>query len=173
MQRTERQRYRPAFDAIEHVAVAVFIPLYFAIVGYRLDLRTSLDPLVLVAFLTGTSLIVVLSIGIAARLGGFRGLDLANLALTCNARGGPGIVLASAAFDVGIINTSFFTTLVLTAVFTSQICGLWLDHVLRRGWPLLSGVDLNRRGINIVGDYGKNPPGYAQRILSGEPQRAC
>jgi Kef-type K+ transport system membrane component KefB len=167
VRRTERQRYRPALDAIEHLAVAVFIPVYFAIVGYRLDLRTSLDPLVLVAFLAGTSLIVVLSIGIAARLGGFRGIDLANLALTCNARGGPGIVLASAAFDAGIINASFFTILVLTAVLTSQICGLWLDHVLRRGWPLLSGVDLNRRGIDLVGDYGRESDGVRPAASQG------
>ena len=156
MQRTERQRYRPALDAIEHLAVSVFIPLYFAIVGYRLNLRTSLDPVLLVGFLVGTSFIVVAAVGFAARLAGFRGLDLANLALTCNARGGPGIVLASAAFDAGIINAPFFTSLVLAAVLTSQICGFWLDHVVRRGWPLLSGADLHRRGIELD-DYRTEP----------------
>jgi hypothetical protein len=46
-------------------------------------------------------------------------------------------VLASVAFDAGIINASFFTTLVVTAVLTSQVCGFWLDFVLRKGWPLL------------------------------------
>jgi hypothetical protein len=71
-------------------------------------------------------------------LAGFRRLDIINLAVTCNARGGPGIVLASVAFDAGIINAPFFTTLVLTAVLTSQVCGIWLDFVLRKGWPLLS-----------------------------------
>ncbi|HEX6382578.1 MAG TPA: hypothetical protein VF180_15145, partial [Acidimicrobiia bacterium] len=44
-------------------------------------------------------------------------------------------------------NAPFFTTLVLTAVLTSQACGFWLQHVLRKGWPLLSGDDLRRRGI--------------------------
>jgi Kef-type K+ transport system membrane component KefB len=150
MQRTEHQRYGLSLDAIERVAVAVFIPIYFAIVGYRLDLGTSLDPTMLAYFVVGTSVIVMLSIGVAARLAGFRGLDVANLALTCNARGGPGIVLASAAFDAGIINAPFFTTLVLTAVLTSQLCGFWLDYVMRREWPLLSGIDLRRRGIQTV-----------------------
>lgn len=164
MHRTEQQRYRPAFDAIEHLAIAVFIPIYFAIVGYRLDLRTSLNPVMLLGFLLGTSLIVVVSIGLAARLAGFRGLDLANLALTCNARGGPGIVLASAAFDAGIINGSFFTTLVLTAVFTSQVCGFWLDHVLRRGWPLLSGADLpvHRYPASAAAGNRSQKPGWSQ-----------
>jgi Kef-type K+ transport system membrane component KefB len=145
---SERERFRVPLDSINHVAGAVFIPVYFAIVGYRLDFTRSFDPLMLVAFLFGTSFVVLASVGFAARLAGFRGLDLLNLALTCNARGGPGIVLASAALDAGIINAPFFTTLVVTAVVTSQICGAWLDFVVRRRWPLLSGADLRRRGFD-------------------------
>src|SRR5205085_1435621 len=63
---------------------------------------------------------------------------LAGFAIATNARGGPGIVLASVAFDAGIINAIFYTTLVLMAVLTSQAAGAWLEFVLRRGWPLLS-----------------------------------
>jgi Kef-type K+ transport system membrane component KefB len=74
----------------------------------------------------------------ASRLAGFRGLDLINLALTTNARGGPGIVLASVAFDAGIINASFYTTLVVAAVVTSQIAGAWIEYILHKGWPLLT-----------------------------------
>ena len=36
---------------------------------------------------------------------------------------------------------AFFTTLVVTAVVTSQACGFWLDHVLRRGGSLLDPTD--------------------------------
>jgi Kef-type K+ transport system membrane component KefB len=136
---SEEPRFRPAVDAVTHVSTAVFIPIYFAMVGYRLDFTRGFSPLMLVGFLVGSTVIVLLSKGLAARLAGFRGLDIVNLALTCNARGGPGIVLASVAFDAGIINASFFTALVLTAVLTSQVCGAWLDFVLRKGWPLLSG----------------------------------
>ncbi|MET0160234.1 MAG: cation:proton antiporter, partial [Acidimicrobiales bacterium] len=117
------------------------------LVGYRLDFTRSFDPVMLVGFLVGTTLVVLFSVGLAARLAGFRGLDIVNLAVTCNARGGPGIVLASVAFDAGIISAPFFTTLVVTAVLTSQACGAWLDLVIRRGWPLLSGADLRRRGL--------------------------
>jgi Kef-type K+ transport system membrane component KefB len=137
MQATERQRLRVPLDAISHLSAAVFIPIYFAIVGYRLDFTKTFSPLMLLAFLLGSSVVALLSVGLAARLGGFRGLDVVNLALTCNARGGPGIVLASVAFDAGIINAPFFTTLVVTAVLTSQAAGFWLDYVLRKGWPLL------------------------------------
>jgi hypothetical protein len=54
---------------------------------------------------------------------------------------GPGIVLASVAFDAGIVSSKFYTTLVVTAVLTSQIAGAWLDYVLRKGWPLLTPVE--------------------------------
>ena len=80
----------------------------------------------------------ILSVSLAGRCAGFRGLDLINLAITTNARGGPGIVLASVAFDAGIVNAPFYTTLVLVAVLTSQAAGAWLEYVLRRGWPLLA-----------------------------------
>jgi hypothetical protein len=74
-------------------------------------------------------------------LAGFGPLDTLNLAVATNARGGPGIVLASVAFDAHIINASFYTTLVLVAVLTSQAAGFWLEMVLRKGWPLLTGED--------------------------------
>jgi Kef-type K+ transport system membrane component KefB len=138
MRSTEHEHFRAPIDAITNVAGAVFIPIYFALVGYQLDFSKGFSPLMLVAFLFGSSVVVLLSIGLAARLAGFRRLDIVNLAVTCNARGGPGIVLASVALDAGIISAPFFTTLVLTAVLTSQACGVWLDFVLRRGWPLLT-----------------------------------
>jgi Kef-type K+ transport system membrane component KefB len=156
LQGSERARFRAPLDAIGQIASAVFIPVYFAVVGSRLDFTRSFSPEMLVGFLVGSSLVVLFSIGLAARLAGFRGLDLLNLAITCNARGGPGIVLASVAYDAGLISAPFFTTLVVTAVLTSQACGFWLDFVLRKGWPLLSGDDLRRRGIapeaHVAGD---------------------
>src|SRR5947207_14855585 len=88
--------------------------------------------------LAGTCLIKILSVTLGARLAGFRGLDVVNLALATNARGGPGIVLASVAYDAGIINATFYTTLVIVAVLTSQIAGAWLEYVMRKGWPLLA-----------------------------------
>jgi Kef-type K+ transport system membrane component KefB len=90
------------------------------------------------AFLLGSSVLCLTSVGLAARLAGFRGLEIVNLAVAQNARGGPGIVLASVAYEAGIINGRFFTTLVLAAILTSQAAGFWLGYVLRKGWPLLA-----------------------------------
>jgi hypothetical protein len=42
------------------------------------------------------------------------------------------------AFEAGIISPTFYTTLVIVAVLTSQFAGAWLEFVLRKGWPLLT-----------------------------------
>lgn len=134
----ERERFEETLDSIAKVAFGIFIPIYFALVGYKLILGRDFSFTMLAGFLIGSSILALLSVGFAAKLAGFKGLDVLNLAITTNARGGPGIVLATVAFDAGIINAAFYTTLVLTAILTSQIAGRWLRFVLSRGWPLLS-----------------------------------
>jgi len=133
----KRRIFAESLDAIGKVAFAVFIPVYFAIVGSKLDLVKGVSFWMIAAFLFGSCAIKILSVSLAGRCAGFRGLDLINLAITTNARGGPGIVLASVAFEAGIISSQFYTTLVVAAVLTSQFAGAWLDYVLRKGWPLL------------------------------------
>lgn len=133
----KRRLFAEALDAIGKVSFAFFIPVYFAIVGLKLDLIKGFSLWMVTAFIVGSCVIKILSVSLAGRFAGFRGLDLINLAVTTNARGGPGIVLASVAFDAGIISTKFYTTLVLAAILTSQIAGTWLDYVLRKDWPLL------------------------------------
>lgn len=134
----KRRLFAGALDAIGKVSFAFFIPVYFAIVGLKLDLIRGFSLWMAAAFILGSCLIKILSVSFAGRLAGFRGLDLVNLAITTNARGGPGIVLASVAFDAGIISPQFYTTLILAAVLTSQVAGAWLDYVLRKAWPLLA-----------------------------------
>jgi Kef-type K+ transport system membrane component KefB len=142
----KRKLFDDALSAIGKVSFALFIPAYFAIVGLKLDLVEGFSLWMLVLFILGSCLIKVISVAIAGRCAGFRGLDLVNLAVTMNARGGPGIVLASVAFDAGIISPKFYTTLIIAAVLTSQAAGAWLDLVLRRGWPLLRGETVERSG---------------------------
>src|ERR1700760_870300 len=133
----KRRIFADALESIGKMSFAFFVPVYFSIVGLKLDLIRGVSLWMMVAFLAGSCLIKVLSVSLAGRFAGFRGLDLINLAITTNARGGPGIVLASVAFDAGIISSKFYTTLVVAAVLTSQIAGAWLEYVLRKGWPLL------------------------------------
>jgi Kef-type K+ transport system membrane component KefB len=146
----KRRLFADALDAIGKVAFAFFIPVYFAIVGLKLDLVRGFGLWMLVVFLVASCAVKMLSVGLAGRLAGFRGLDLLNLSLTTNARGGPGIVLASVAFDAGIISSTFYTTLVLAAVLTSQLAGAWLEFVLRKGWPLLTPKTEEQPGAQLA-----------------------
>jgi Kef-type K+ transport system membrane component KefB len=136
----KRRLFADALDAFGKVSFGFFIPIYFALVGLKLDLVRGFSWKMLAAFLIGSCAVKLLAVSFAGRMAGFRGLDLLNLAITTNARGGPGIVLASVAFDAGIISATFYTTLVLTAILTSQFAGAWLDYVVRKGWPLLRDV---------------------------------
>lgn len=135
----DRDRFPDALDAIRKFSFAVFIPIYFAVVGYRLDLGKPFSFVMLAVFLVSACALKLVAAGAGARLAHFNWKDTFNLAVALNARGGPGIVLASVAFDAGIINASFYTTLVLVAVLTSQAAGWWLESVMRRGEPLLTG----------------------------------
>ncbi len=136
---SEREHFAEPLRSLNQFSFAVFVAPYFAIVGYKLDLTHSFSFWGLVIFVAVACTIKLIAVAFGARAAGFRGLDVINLAVATNARGGPGIVLASVAFDAGIVNATFYTTLVLLAVLTSQAAGAWLDYVLRRGWPLLSG----------------------------------
>lgn len=134
-------RFKESLEVLRRFGFGFFVPVYFAIVGFKLDLGRSFSFEVLAVFLLGACLVKLACVAAGARLAGFGRLDIINLAIATNARGGPGIVLASVAFDNGIVNSVGYTTLVLLAVLTSQAAGAWLEYVLRKGWPLLSGAD--------------------------------
>jgi Kef-type K+ transport system membrane component KefB len=125
-------------QTIQGFAYAVFIPVYFAVVGLRLDLAHHFEPLFFIFFLAFACLVKTASAYAGARLAGEGRAGARNLAVALNARGGPGIVLASVAFDAGIIDLAFYTTLVMLALVTSVLAGSWLEATLRRGRALLA-----------------------------------
>lgn len=126
-----------AVHSLHAVSYAVFIPVYFALVGYKLDLGHTFSLRMLAIFLAGACGLKLAAVWLAAWGAKFSPLSRINLAIATNARGGPGIVLASVALDAGIISAPFYTTLILTAVVTSQAAGFWLEYVMRKGLPLL------------------------------------
>jgi Kef-type K+ transport system membrane component KefB len=125
-----------ARTSISRFAFAFFIPIYFAIVGLRLDLLHSFNLAQFAGFLAFACVVKMCSVYGGARLAGETARTSQNLAVAMNARGGPGIVLASVAFDTHIINERFYAYLVVLSIVTSMIAGLWLERVLRRGGPL-------------------------------------
>jgi len=124
-------------ENIKEIALAFFTPLYFAVVGLKLDLIHQFDVKFFLFFLLFTTVFQTTGTLIAARLIKKDWLTSFNFAVAMNTRGGPGIVLATIAYDLGIINASFFVTLVMIAIFTSLLAGTWFRYLLSRGHELL------------------------------------
>jgi Kef-type K+ transport system membrane component KefB len=126
-----------AKETIKTFSFALFVPVYFAIVGLKLNLLNGFDPMFFVAFAAFACAAKALSVYAGARFAGETRAGSGNLAVAMNARGGPGIVLASVAFDAGIIDKSFYAVLVLLAILTSLLAGSWLQFLVAAGRPLL------------------------------------
>jgi Kef-type K+ transport system membrane component KefB len=125
-----------ARESIRTFALAFFVPVYFAVVGLRLDLIHAFSPLFFALFFAVACVAKAASVWVGATLAGESARGAVNLAVALNARGGPGIVLASVAFDSAIISQEFYAVLVLLAILTSLAAGSWLERAVRGGAPL-------------------------------------
>ncbi len=81
--------------AIKSFSLAFFIPMYFAMIGFVLDLVDGFSPVFFLGFLMAACMIKALSVYVGARAAGETNGSSWNLAVAMNARGGPGIVVAS------------------------------------------------------------------------------
>ena len=127
-------------ERISDVSVGLFVPVYFALVGLKIDLPSDLDIGFTLGFIAVSSVIEIGCVVLATRLAGRDMLTSVNFGFAMNTRGGPGIVLASVALGAGIINETFYVTLVLAALLTSLFSGMWFRWLLVRGIPLMTPV---------------------------------
>jgi len=133
-----QDQFGKAKEHIKNISLAFFVPIYFAVIGLKLDLIYHFDLLFFLGFLLFATTFQAMGTLIALKLAKEDWLSSFNIAVAMNARGGPGIVLATIAFDLGIINQTLFVTLVLIALVTCLLAGRWFKYVLSKGWPLLS-----------------------------------
>jgi Kef-type K+ transport system membrane component KefB len=136
-----------AREEIAHFSLGFFIPVYFAIVGIQLNLVDNFEIPFFLAFLAFACLAKAGSVYAGARIAGEPGKSALNLAVAMNARGGPGIVLASTAFGAGIIDARLYTSFVMLAVVTSLVAGTWLQRTVAAApLPAVDGADALARG---------------------------
>lgn len=117
---------------ISDLAIWFFVPIYFALVGLKLDLPGDFSLMPVVGFIVLSSLVKITSVALAARLVRTPASRALDFGITMNARGGPGIVLASVAHATGIIDDSLFVAFVLASIVTSLATGSWLRWRLSR-----------------------------------------
>ncbi len=123
---------RPDRNALAGVSFGFFIPIYFALIGIQLDLIHHFNVVFFAAFLAFACVAKAASVYLGARLSRENRFVSWSLAIAMNARGGPGIVLASTAYAAGIINQTFFVSLVMLSVVTSLLAGSWLERIAPR-----------------------------------------
>ena len=103
-----------------------FVPLYFSLVGFKINLNGDLSFVMAGIFLAASSLVKIFSIMIFMLRSKEKPLDIIDYGVIMNTRGGPGIVLASVAFSANIVDQSLFFALVISSIITSLIAGVWL-----------------------------------------------
>jgi Kef-type K+ transport system membrane component KefB len=131
-------RFQEVKTQIKGFSLAMFIPIYFAIVGIKLDLIHHLDIIFFIGFTLFAFAAQGIGILIITKLLKYDWKSSINYAIVMNDRGGPCIVLATVAFELGIISENFFVTLVLLAIITSISAGSWLRYIINKGWKVLN-----------------------------------
>ena len=103
--------------------IAFFSPVFFAVAGLGMDLRTLFDPTLALFTL---AIILVASIGkflgalAGGKLGGLTGLESLALATGLNARGSTEVIIATIGLSMGVLSNQLYTMIVAMAVVTTM-----------------------------------------------------
>lgn len=119
-------------EAVANFSFSFFIPIYFALVGIQLNLLHNFSCGRFLLFFGVAFGLEAAGTVIMLLFTNLKKQVIINFAITMNARGGPGIVLATVAYSYQIINVEFFTVLILTTMLSSLIAGYWLRNQQRR-----------------------------------------
>lgn len=120
-------------ECITDFSFSFFVPIYFALVGIQLNLLNDFSVVrFLLFFILAFSLEWIGTVAVLKLATKYNRNVIVNFGITMNARGGPGIVLATVAYNYGIINIEFFDVLILTTMLSSIIAGYWLQKQQKR-----------------------------------------
>ncbi|HZP99192.1 MAG TPA: cation:proton antiporter [Reyranella sp.] len=114
---------------------AFFSPVFFAVAGLGMDLRTLMDPTLLL--FTG-AVILVASVGkfsgalLGGRLGGLTTRESLALATGLNARGSTEVIIASIGLAMGALSHELYTMVVAMAVVTTMVMPPTLRWIMAR-----------------------------------------
>jgi nucleotide-binding universal stress UspA family protein len=116
---------------LESVTFSIFAPIFFGIVGLKVDLWKLGD---------GTMLLTVLGVATAGKLvgctagsllGGLRIWESLSIAVAMNARGAMELVVATIGLSLGILNQQMYSIVVMVAVTTSFMAPVLLRLTMK------------------------------------------
>jgi Kef-type K+ transport system membrane component KefB len=130
------ERTRQVLSQMVH---AIFVPLYFASIGLRIDFFANFD-LLLVSFVTVVSIAgKYLGAWLGALGPGLSRDDRVSVAIAFTPSGVTGIVVAGVALEHGILSTPVFVAIVFSTLISSLAVAPWLAWSIHR-----------RREVNIL-----------------------
>jgi Kef-type K+ transport system membrane component KefB len=116
-------------EQIKNIGFSLFVPIYFALVGLQLDVIHNFSFVRFIVFFIIVFGLEFIGTVLFMWFTKLKRKTVISLGITMNARGGPGIVLATTAYAYNIINIEFFTVLILTTMLSSALAGYWLRVV--------------------------------------------
>lgn len=127
-------------DHLEKITIGIFAPLFFAVVGLKMNLQSLFSSWELIgialAFLAVATVTKVTGTYLGARLIGRQGhWNALSFGAGINARGAMGIIVASVGLDLGLLTQEMFTIILLMAIVTSLMAPPALRWVLAHVVP--------------------------------------
>jgi Kef-type K+ transport system membrane component KefB/nucleotide-binding universal stress UspA family protein len=117
---------------IEGFVLAILGPVFFGIVGLKVNVWGLSDGRMLAVVLTVACLGKLLGCLLGGLLGGLRFWEASSLAVAMNARGAMELVVAMIGLSLGILNQQMFSIIVVVAMVTSFMAPLLLRLTMRR-----------------------------------------
>lgn len=129
------QIVEPAMEAakenIRQVALGFFIPVYFAFTGLKIDLIRHFNFMLTLDLIVWAFIAAISASWLASRCLTKDPWRCADFAIAMNARGGPGIVIATVALQGQIINQEVFVMLILLSLVSSLCASSWFYNQLK------------------------------------------
>jgi Kef-type K+ transport system membrane component KefB len=123
------ERVRNVLTQMVH---AIFVPLYFAGIGLRMDFFSNFDAF-LVVFVTVVSILgKFFGAWVGAWGTGLSRVDRLSIGIAFTPSGVTGIVVAAVALEYRVLTLPVFVAIVFSAVISSLIVGPWLAWSIRR-----------------------------------------
>jgi Kef-type K+ transport system membrane component KefB/mannitol/fructose-specific phosphotransferase system IIA component (Ntr-type) len=123
-------------SAMERFISYIFVPLFFANIGLRVDFMTNFDLRLTVLVFVLACFVKISGCLLGARFSGIESREAWVIAVGMNARGAMEIILGALALQYGVIHESLFVSLVIMALATSLMSGPLIKKILRQKNPV-------------------------------------
>jgi len=117
---------------LESFTFGVLAPIFFGIVGLRVNLWELGGGWMLVLVITVACVGKLVGCALGAYWGGLRFWEAASIAVAMNARGAMGIVVATIGLSLGILTPQMFSIIVMMAIVTSFMAPVGLRLTMPR-----------------------------------------